>query len=152
MLKVRPSALVRSRTAVDLPCEIETTRPWDSSSCIVRISIVALPLETSLTFSPRRVATTPTWAAGVEPGCESHAAGRGGASARRQRGRWPPRSDARSARRADRAHQHAPLPERGRQRRAAGRAGRPVECGTAPLEREGAERLARARKRANRPR
>src|SRR5215471_12653704 len=44
MLKLRPSALVSSRTAVDLPCEIETIRPWDSSSCMVRISIVVLLL------------------------------------------------------------------------------------------------------------
>src|SRR5262245_36165256 len=43
MLKLSPSALVSSRTAVDFPCEIETTRPWDSSSCMVRISIVVVP-------------------------------------------------------------------------------------------------------------
>src|SRR5262245_6775266 len=49
MLKWRPSALVSSRTAVDLPCEIETTRPWDSSSCMVRTSIVVL-----LLWSPGR--------------------------------------------------------------------------------------------------
>src|SRR5262245_3081304 len=42
MLKLRPSALVSSRTAVDLPCEIETIRPSDSSCCMVRISIVIL--------------------------------------------------------------------------------------------------------------
>src|SRR5262249_42176355 len=40
MLKARPSALVSSRTAVDLPCEIETIRPSHSSCCRVRMSMV----------------------------------------------------------------------------------------------------------------
>src|SRR5262245_63828267 len=59
MLKARPSALVSSRTAVDLPCDIETTRPWDSSSCMVRISIVVLPLLRPVYFWSRSDYTSP---------------------------------------------------------------------------------------------
>src|SRR4029450_190501 len=60
MLKLRPSALVSSRTAVDLPCEIETTLPWDSSSCMVRISIVLLLLLRPVSVgSPERLSPVP---------------------------------------------------------------------------------------------